>query len=573
MAPFLDGYRVRNLKKFMLTELVIQNFAIIDRLQVALGKGFNVLTGETGAGKSIIIDAVGLLLGDRARPELIRTGEAEAVVEGLFDLNGNDAVKGQLSAAGFGVDDELLVKRVIASSGKNRVYLNGSIAKLGQLQQVIESLVNIYGQHEHQSLQKTDSHLVYLDRFAGLEQEIIDYRELHRELSRLQDRHRKLAEAEKDRTQRLDYLKFQVREIDAANLTAGEDEALEKERRLLMAGERLSSAVSGGYEDLYAGDEAICDRLERVSVALAGVEEYDTRLAELNKVLHDARLSLEDAALQLRDFTRSIEFESGRQEEVEARLAQLAELKRKFAPTVTGILEFREALAKELDDLEHAVGAKSELATSINKRLAQLRTLGSSISKARREAAAALVKAVRIELAELALPHAEIEVRFFPLSEIGPNGLERVEFYLSPNPGEELRPLAWIASGGELSRIMLALRRVAPRADTVGTLIFYEVDAGIGGQAATAVGERLRAVARGAQVVCVTHLPQVAAFADTHFRVEKMVEQGRTFTALVPLKGETRIQEMARMLGGAKVSDQTLAHARDLLNASTMGAT
>lgn len=552
----------------MLTELVIQNFAIIDRLQVSFGTGFNVLTGETGAGKSIIIDAVGLLLGDRARPELIRTGEAEAVVEGLFDLTGNDAVKKQLSATGFEVDDELLVKRVVASSGKNRVYLNGSLAKLGQLQQVTEHLVNIYGQHEHQSLQKTDSHLIYLDRFAGLEREVQDYKSLHQELTRLQDRHRKLGEAEKDRTQRLDYLKFQVREIDAANLIPGEDEELEKERRLLMAGERLSAAVNGGYEGLYAGDDAICERLERISVALTGVAEFDTRLAELTQVISNAQLSLEDAALQLRDFTRSIEFEPGRQEQVEERLAQLNELKRKFAPSVTGILEYREQLAAELDDLEHAVGAKSELATSIEKCRVQLKTLGSSISQGRRNAAVSLVRAVRSELAALALPHAEIEVRFFPLDDVGPNGLERVEFYLSPNPGEELRPLAWIASGGELSRIMLALRRVTPRADSVGTLIFDEVDAGIGGQAATAVGERLRAVAQGSQVVCITHLPQVAAFADAHYRVEKMVEQGRTFTALVPLMGDTRVQEMARMLGGAKVSDQTLAHARELLNAS-----
>jgi len=552
----------------MLTELVVQNFAIIDRLQVPFGPGFNVLTGETGAGKSIIIDAVGLLLGDRARPDLIRTGEDEATVEGRFDVTAQPEMQTELRVAGFEIDGELVVKRVVTRAGKNRVYLNGSLARLGQLQELTESLVNIYGQHEHQALQRTEAHLALLDGFAETSEALSLYAGHYAEVRELQQRRDGLQQATRERSQRLDFLQFQLREIDAANLQAGEDEELERERRLLLAGEKLTSAVNGGYQVLYAGDGAVCEQLERVAADLEGVAQVEARLGDVGVSVRNALLGLEDAALELRDFSREIDFEPGRQEEVEQRLVQLAELKRKFAPTLVEILARREQLVTELAELENAGELCEELGEVLRRQEEALQRAGEKLSALRQEAATRLAASVEQELAELALGQAKLEVRFFALDEPGPHGLERVEFYLSPNPGEELRPLAWIASGGELSRIMLAMRRVAPDADQAGTLIFDEVDAGVGGQAATAIGEKLRTVGEGRQVLCITHLPQVAAFADAHYRVEKMVDQGRTFTALVFLNDEMRVQEMARMLGGAKVTEQTLDHARELIATS-----
>jgi DNA repair protein RecN (Recombination protein N) len=549
----------------MLTELIIRNFAIIDRLQVSFGPGFNVLTGETGAGKSIIIDAVGLLLGDRARPEVIRTGEEEATVEGLFDVADRPEVRIQLQELGFEVEDELLIKRVVSKAGKNRIYVNGSLAKLVQLQDLTEKLVNIYGQHEHQALQKTDSHLQLLDRFAGHRQLLGNYQAHYRQLAGLNGELRQLEEAERDRQQRIDFLRFQQREIAAAELIAGEDVELEQERKLLQHGEKLSQATEGGYQQLYGSEGAVCETLQQVSAALAALDQVDPKLGELAEIVSNCQFSLEDVAVQLRDYAGRISFEPGRQDQVEARLAKLGQLKKKYAPSVEAILDELVRIEQELAKLED-VGATRE---GLQKKTAEVKRAlvedGAQLSQSRRAAGLKLAELVSAELSDLAMPRARFEVRIFPHDKPELLGLERLEFYLSPNPGEELRPLAWIASGGELSRIMLALKRAAPDSQGVATLIFDEVDAGIGGAAASVVGEKLKSVACGLQVLCITHLPQVAAFADAHYRVEKMEDGGRTFTALVQLKDETRVLEMARMLGGAQVTDRTLEHAREMI--------
>ena len=552
----------------MLTELSIRNLAIINRLQVSFGPGFNVLTGETGAGKSIIIDAVSLLLGDRARPELIRTGEEEATVEALFDLSERPEVRSELAEAGFEGEGDLLVKRVVSRSGKNRVYLNGSLAKLGQLQPFTAQLLTIYGQHEHQSLQRTETHLALLDRFAGLEEDLEAYRFFFQEVRELGERLQRLDEAERERQQRLDLLSFQSREIAAARLVAGEDEKLAAERLLLQNAERLSAATGGGYDVLYGDEDAVCGRLAAVAGSLEALSDIDPALGPLAETLRSSQYAIEDAAAQLRAAAERTAFEAGRQEEVEGRLALLTTLKRKYAPTIEGILSRQEAIDRELSELSDVAATREALQKKLSGARERLQTAGEAISRRREEAAKELGEAMERELGDLAMEKARFEVQLFPLDQPGPRGLERGEFYISPNPGEEPRPLAWIASGGELSRVMLALKRAAPEGDRVPTLIFDEVDAGIGGVAATAVGEKLRAVAQGLQVLCITHLPQVAAFADRHYRVEKREEGGRTFTALVPLEGEERVLEMARMLGGAQVTDRTLEHARELIGAS-----
>lgn len=551
----------------MLTDLVIRNFAIIERLEVSLKPGFNILTGETGAGKSIIIDAVGLLLGGRARPEVVRTGADEAVIEGLFDITGRPDVQRLLDQGGFDSGDELAVKRVISREGRNRIFINGSIARLGQLQDVASRLVNIYGQHEHQLLQKPEAHLSFLDHYAGCRNELTAYREAWRRVRELEQELSELEQGERDRQQRLDFLRFQQREISAAQLQPGEDEELEQERKLLKYGEKLTEATSGGYEALYGGKGAVCDILNTLAGRLEALVEVDPLMGKLAEAVRTSQYSLEDVALQLRDFGARLDFEPGRQNAVEERLARIGQLKRKYAPTVAGILETLGRIEQELAQLEHADTRREALAAELDQARLQLADTGRALSEKRHSAAKRLAEAVVANLGDLAMPAARFEVHFFPLDDPGPRGLERVEFYLSTNPGEELRPLAWIASGGELSRIMLAIKQAAPDADGVSTLIFDEVDAGIGGEAASAVGRKLKKVAQGLQVLCITHLPQVAAYGDSHYRVEKMIDSGRTFTAMVELNDETRVREMARMLGGDQVTQRTLEHAREMLSA------
>lgn len=554
----------------MLTELIIRNFAIIDRLQLSFGPGLSVLTGETGAGKSIIIDAVGLLLGDRARPELIRTGEEEAVVEALFDISENPHLREEIAGAGFEASDELLVRRIVSRSGKNRVYLNGSLARLAQLAPLTSSLTTIYGQHEHQRLQRTETHLALLDQFAGLEAQVDAYRALYRETADLKERLKNLEEAEREHRRRADLLAFQCREIDEAQLSPGEDEALADERLLLLNAERLSAATAGGYDKLYGEQGAVCETLEEIAAALEPLAPVDGTLGELAESVRSSLYALEDVARRLRDYSGRITFEPERQGEVEGRLAQISSLKRKYAPTLQEIIDYRQAIEEELAEIGDFDSLRGKLQQSIAAADERLLAAGKELSAKRIKGAGELASSVESELKDLALEKARFEMRLFPLPEPGPGGLERAEFYLAPNPGEEPRPLAWIASGGELSRIMLALQRAAPGAEKIPTLIFDEVDAGIGGAAATAVGEKLRRVAAGPQVLCITHLPQVAAFADRHYRVEKREEAGRTFTAVVLLNQEERVKEMARLLGGAKVTERTLEHAREIIAQSSV---
>ncbi|MEJ2698266.1 MAG: DNA repair protein RecN [Desulfuromonadales bacterium] len=555
----------------MLTDLIIRNFAIIDRLHVSFGPGFNVLTGETGAGKSIVIDAVGLLLGARARPEFIRNGEEEATGEAVLDLGASPGVRAEIVAAGFGDGDEMLVKRIISRSGKNRIFINGSLATLGQLQPLTSQLLTIYGQHEHQSLQRTETHMALLDGWAGLRPDLEAYRRCFEEVDELEARRRGLDEAERQRRQRLDLLSFQSREISAARLHPGEDDELTAERLLLQHSERLVAAVNGGYDSIYGAEGAVCERLAVTAFELEELAKIDPRLGLMAETIRNSQYALEETASELRTLGGGISFEPDRQNEVEERLALIVSLKRKYAPSIEGILAYGEEIDREIGELEDIESTREALTDKIRAKKAEMLELGTKISDRRGEAAQELQLAVEGELKDLAMGRARFEVRLAPLAEPGPRGLERAEFLIAPNPGEEPKPLARIASGGELSRIMLALRRAAPEGDGGATLIFDEVDAGIGGIAASAVGEKLRGVAKGFQVLCITHLPQVAAFADRHFRVEKRVEGERTFTSLVQLDEEERVLEMARMLGGARLTDRSMEHARELIRLSAGG--
>ncbi|NCO50498.1 MAG: DNA repair protein RecN [Deltaproteobacteria bacterium] len=549
----------------MLTELIIHNFAIVEKLQVAFHPGFNVLTGETGAGKSIIIDAVNLLLGGRARGEVIRNGTEEARVEAIFDVGANQLLRERLRQAELEDGDELLVRRIIARSGKNRIFVNGTPITLNQLRELTPLLVNIYGQHEHQGLQQVETHLPLLDNFAGCQNALEAYRAAHRGYSDLAHQLEQLAQSERNRRQRLDILNFQRQEISALGVEIGEDDELEQERKLLRHAGQLAAASQGGYAALYAESGAVCEQLTAVIAGLERQRDIDPLLGDLADSLNSALLSIEDIAIQLRDYAEKISFEPQRQQQVEDRLAQLTSLKRKYAPTLAELLAYLQQIDAELDGLQNLDEKKAELNLQLNKAEAEVRAAGMLLSARRQAATKQLQQAVEAELSGLSMPRARFEVRLQALNQFGPDGLERGEFYLAANPGEPAQPLARIASGGELSRIMLALRRSIPEGDSVRTLIFDEVDAGIGGEAATAVGEKICRLGASLQVLCVTHLPQVAAFGHHHFVVEKQQTDDRTRTRLTLLTGETRIREMARMLGGAQISERTLEHARELL--------
>jgi DNA repair protein RecN (Recombination protein N) len=556
----------------MLTEIQIKNFAIIDRLQVSFRAGFNVLTGETGAGKSIIIDAVGLLLGDRARPELIRSGADEATVEAVVDITGCDDLTQQLAEEGFDVADELLIRRIVSRSGKNRVYLNGSLATLNQLQTMTAGLMVIYGQHEQQQLQRVAAHLELLDRFAMTDQELAVYRIAYEELSALQERLEQLELAERDRAQRLDLLAFQATELAQANLQVGEDDELEVERKRLLHAEKLASACSVGIAELYEGEAAVCDRLSSLASEQESLQEVDPLFSELAEAVRQAQFNLEDVASRLRDYVGHIVFDPQRQSEVEERLALLTSLKRKYAPTTEELLSYATQVETELEELSDVEASRDALLKKVATAKEVLRDTAAALSKKRQLGATALEQSVANELKDLALERARFVVRLEATAEPTLKGVEQCTFFLSANPGEEPKPLNKVASGGELSRIMLAIRRAIPSGSAMTTAIFDEVDAGIGGIAATKVGEKLQKVAQGLQVLCVTHLPQVAAFADCHYRVEKHQDADHTRTDLIALDGEDRVREMARMLGGAQVTDRTLEHARELIDQSAVSA-
>ncbi|MDH3998613.1 MAG: DNA repair protein RecN [Desulfuromonadales bacterium] len=552
----------------MLLNLTITNFAIIDRLEVQFDQGFNVLTGETGAGKSIILDAFGLLLGDRARPDLVRSGEAEATVEALFDLAANERIRQAFADAGFSFDEELVLRRVVTSAGRSRAYVNGAMATLAQLKPLAELLVAVCGQHEHQTLAQRTAQQNILDLYGGLLPLLQSYRSKFKLFQQSEQQLGQLEGAERDRQQRLDFLRHQSEEIAAANVSLDEEEELVAERLLLQNAERLSAATQNGYEGLYGEEGAVCERLGSIADALGGVSEVDAELASHAETAKRCLYELEDVAAQLRSHLERIRFDPARLEEIENRLAELTRLKRKYAPTLTEVLEQQATFDEEIAALENAEATREGLAAQLQKLEGEVAACGEKLSQARREAAAKLETAVRAELDGLAMSGAALKVAFEALSQPGAGGLDRIEFLVSTNPGEPPMALGKVASGGELSRLMLALKRLAPEADGVPTLIFDEVDAGIGGAAATAVGKKLQGVSRSAQTLCVTHLPQVAAFADHHHRVLKREVSGRTLTDMAPLLGDDRVQEMARMLGGAQITEQTLLHARELIESS-----
>lgn len=553
----------------MLTDLTIKNFAIIESLHVPFQPGLTVLTGETGAGKSIIIDAVSLILGGRASADLIRTGEEDAVVEALFDVSSSPAIAAALADSGIDCYGEVLVKRIVSRSGRNRVFINGALSTLAALGELAGRLINIYGQHESQTLLRPENHLKLLDGFAGLDPLRSQFSALYDEYRRTAAELAELDEGEREAERRLDLLTFQWEEIAAAALRSGEDDDLVREREVLSHAEKLMLHAQRAYEVLYGGDASLLGQLQQVSADVDEVRSIDGSLEGVATVLQDTAFQLEDVAFTLRDYAAGITVDPERLRETEDRLDLIGRLKKKYGATIEEILEYQERIDRERDLLLRREASRDEKVVLLDRLRERIAREGAELTSLREAAAARLEKAMERELQDLAMKNALFRVSLAPLAEPRATGLERVEFLFSPNPGEEPRPLAKIASGGELSRLMLAFKQIHPESD-VPTLVFDEVDTGIGGATSALVGEKLKRVADGQQVLCITHLPQVAAYAGHHYRVEKHVESGRTVTSVSVLKDEDRISEMARMLGGIRITETTLDHAREMIeNART----
>ncbi|ACM21803.1 DNA repair ATPase RecN [Geotalea daltonii FRC-32] len=548
----------------MLTDLSIKNIAIIDSLTVSFRGGLNILTGETGAGKSIIIDAVNLILGGRGSADLIRAGAEEGVVEAIFDLSGRPSILAELDKIGIECDGELLIKRVVSRSGKNRVFIGGGLSTISILAEISRLLINIYGQHEAQTLLRQENHLLLLDGYGGLLELRREFAALHDEYRQVGGKLKALEEDERDAAHRLDLISFQSDEIANAALIVGEEEELDRERTLLSHGEKLLQNSQEAYAELYGADDAVLGRLAQVKRRLAEMIAIDPALENTLASLDAASIQLEDVALALRTYATRIEADPERLQAVEDRLELIQRLKKKYAPHIPGVLAYKETIDREMEELRSREENRDGLLKRLEDLTDALRVKGEGLYSKRSAAAKLLESAMEKELSELAMKNARFQVAFERLPQAKSTGLERAEFLFSPNPGETPKPLAKIASGGELSRLMLALKQLHPESD-VPTLIFDEVDTGIGGATSALVGEKLKRVAAAQQVLCITHLPQVAAYADLHFKVEKKVESGRTITSAVPLANDDRVAEVARMLGGIKITDTTLEHAREMI--------
>jgi DNA repair protein RecN (Recombination protein N) len=568
----------------MLTTLRISGFAVVDQVEVRLGPGLNVLTGETGAGKSLLINALHLVLGGRMGADVLREGAEEAVVEALFELPKAHPALTRLAAAGLPVpgpgaeeSGELLVRRVVSRSGRGRVFVNGALCTAAILGEAMRGVVDVTGQHEHVSLLDAGTHLSLLDAFAGVataggprERYATEFEAL----TVLVREERALALDEGERARRAEYLSFQLRELDLVNPEPGEDAVLEQERKVLGSAARLTAAARSAEALAYGEDGSASERIGRAARAIGEVLSLDASLEGPLGLLRSAAAEVEEAGRELARYASGLEGDPDRLQEVEDRIAALRSIARKHGGSLEAALARRDEMRAELAALSGSSERRAELARSVERQGAAAVCAAAELTRERQRGARAFCRAVAGELQALAMARCRLEVAFSPPDggvesggvRLGPSGAETVEIRIAPNPGEPPRPLARTASGGELSRVLLAVKRAVSRADPVSCYVFDEVDAGIGGAVAEAVGRTLSEVARDRQVVCVTHLPQVAAFADRHSRVEKRIAAGRTATAVVPLEStEERASELARMLAGHTVTRSALDHARELL--------
>ena len=563
----------------MLKELSIRNFAIIDDLQIAFSDGLTILSGETGAGKSIILNAVNLLLGSRASADLVRTGADSAELEALFKIPVTSKVAEIMSEQGYKPEEGLLIRRIIARSDNNRAYINGRLATVQLLNSITENLASISGQHAHQNLLKEDQHLLILDQFGGLislRQQMHDhYCQILPLIKELKD-----LNAIRDRqTEHLELLRFQKKEISEAGITPGEDAELEQERLRLKNAEVLYQIVHNSIEELYGAAGSVTERILEVKKGLERGGQIDSRLKSSAEILTESSYQIEDTVQELQSYLKLIRIDEQRLEAVEERLDTLNKLKRKYGGSLDAVLSQLNTIEQELSSVENISEEIAQIKSKLSELNSRCKELALMLSRKRKKAAAVFSQRVIQELASLKMAQTNFNVTLQTLSPkekvetylkagdqvFTETGIDRAIFMIAPNIGEDLKPLASIASGGELSRVILALKAILAETDSVETVVFDEVDAGIGGGTAEVVGRKLCELAKHHQIICITHLPQIAKFGDQHFTIFKQVIGGRTLTAIQPLRDEDRFKEIARMLGGEQITETTLEHAKELL--------
>ena len=568
----------------MIEGLYIRNVALIDELQLEFSPGLNVLTGETGAGKSVILQSLGLALGERGSPSIVRAEQRTAKVQIAISPSSADSVWTYCTEAALvdelDAEEALLLARQISASGRNRCHVNDQMVNLTLLQEIGDLIIDIHGQHEHQSLFRSETHLNLVDAFGELEDLRLcvnkKYNEIHALRQQVSEHTQTLREAQREK----DFLEFQIDELEEAQLEAGEEEELTNERSILSNAESLFDSASLVYDQLYGGSQvefSVLDTLKKASSTTTKLCAIDENLEELNGRLESALYELEDIAHQILNYRDTVEFNPHRLAEIEERLDLIYRLKRKYGDSIADILAYQAEIAQKLKDLEVGSERIEDLKAQINLETAQAQELAIELSEKRKVAAAKLESLIEDELHTLGMDKAVFRVLILPIKspdgileldgtryELRSNGMDEIEFLISPNVGSEPKPLTKIASGGEISRVMLALKTVLARIDNIPTMVFDEIDAGIGGRTADVVGQKLKELSRFRQVICITHLPQIARFADQHFRVEKRVEGNQTTITAHELTLDERVEEIARMHGGV-ATKITLAHARELL--------
>jgi DNA repair protein RecN (Recombination protein N) len=573
----------------MLRSLHIRDYALIEELEVEFGSGLNIITGETGAGKSILLGALGLILGERASTEAVRAGAKKAVIEGLFDDANEGGLPDLLRANEIEPTESgvLIVRREVSSS-HSRAFVNDTPATLAVLRDVAEHLIDLHGQHEHQSLLRTETHLALLDDFGGLGGLGAVYAEHYDAVGRLQRERSGLVKREKELEQQKSLIEFQIEEIDRVAPEADEEDALEAERRILENAERLYEATAGLYELLYESEDAIYDRLVVVRNELRDLARIDGTFDATLAEMQSAEIAVEEATKFLQDYNARIEFNPERLEAIRERLGHLETVKRKYGGSLDAVLDHRREIGETYDLAADFEGAIARLDGQIADAQAQLSDAAYRLSQKRHEVAERIERMIKRELADLGMPHSQFVVEFahepddagwiaFPNGprtervRASPTGADVVEFYITTNVGEAPRPLAKVASGGEISRIMLALKTILAKSERLPILVFDEIDVGISGEIARRVGESMQRLGAYHQIIAITHLPQIAALGDHHFRVEKVVEKGRTKTRIARLEEDERAQEVATLGSGEAVSDAALASARELISAGKRG--
>lgn len=556
----------------MLLELNIENIALIELLRIEFGQGLNVLTGETGSGKSIVVDCVNLVLGGRAERDLVRTGAEKGRVQALFDVSGCAPARALAEELGADCEDGLLaVSRELSRGGRNVCRVSGAIVPLSALRRLTGMLMDIHGQHEHQSLLNPARHIDFLDAFgdAGHAVRMEQVRKLHAERTQQASALKKLLSDAAEKARLIDMLTFQTGEIAEAKLKPGEEERLTAKLRVLENAEKIHEGVDRAYALTYRGGSRAAsaqELLQRAAEAMEGIAGIDPRYEALSGRLRELYYSVQDVGYELQDILDHLTFDPAKIDKISERLDQIDRLERKYGPSLEDVIAFGERAGARLEELRASDERVEERRAALKRVDAELKTACEALTQSRRALADGLSRAVMEQLGDLGMAKTRFEIRIEPEAKPGAMGADRVEFLISPNPGEPLKPMSAIASGGELSRIMLALKAISMDAGGVDSMVFDEIDTGVSGRMAQVVGEKMCRIARSHQVLCVTHLPQIAALGDVHFVVEKRTDGERTQTSVHRLDDEGRVRELSRLVGGAEDSESSLSHARHMLS-------